>query len=168
MHIGIAGVGKMGAAIAARLMEAGNRATVWNRSLENETARGCWRQDRRNARRSRNVVEVVITILTDAAAIDATYRGIIGPARGGPQRQALHRNRVRCSRNRKSRLRKSCAPRVRPLSNVRLGAPPGRRDKVSSSVLSVAAMLISPIQSRSSSNYAAASSIAAPSARERA
>ena len=32
MHIGVAGVGKMGAAIAARLMEAGNQATVWNRS----------------------------------------------------------------------------------------------------------------------------------------
>ena len=30
MNIGIAGVGKMGAAIAARLMEAGNQMTVWN------------------------------------------------------------------------------------------------------------------------------------------
>ena len=29
MNIGIAGVGKMGAAIAARLMEAGNQMTVW-------------------------------------------------------------------------------------------------------------------------------------------
>lgn len=34
MNIGIAGVGKMGAAIAARLMEAGNQMTVWNRSPE--------------------------------------------------------------------------------------------------------------------------------------
>jgi 3-hydroxyisobutyrate dehydrogenase-like beta-hydroxyacid dehydrogenase len=34
MHIGIAGVGKMGAAIAAWLMEVGNQVTVWNRSSE--------------------------------------------------------------------------------------------------------------------------------------
>jgi len=34
MNIGIAGIGKMGAAIATRLMEAGNQATAWNRSLE--------------------------------------------------------------------------------------------------------------------------------------
>jgi 3-hydroxyisobutyrate dehydrogenase len=34
MNIGIAGVGKMGAAIAARLMEVGNQMTVWNRSPE--------------------------------------------------------------------------------------------------------------------------------------
>ena len=32
MHIGIAGVGRMGAAIAQRLMEVGHKVTVWNRS----------------------------------------------------------------------------------------------------------------------------------------
>jgi 3-hydroxyisobutyrate dehydrogenase len=32
MHIGIAGIGKMGAAIAQRLMEVGHQVTVWNRS----------------------------------------------------------------------------------------------------------------------------------------
>ena len=32
MHIGIAGIGKMGAAIAQRLMEVGHKVTVWNRS----------------------------------------------------------------------------------------------------------------------------------------
>ena len=32
MQIGVAGVGAMGAAIAARLMEAGHQVTVWNRT----------------------------------------------------------------------------------------------------------------------------------------
>ena len=30
MRIGVAGVGRMGAAIAARLIEAGHEVTVWN------------------------------------------------------------------------------------------------------------------------------------------
>ena len=32
MRVGVAGLGKMGAAIAARLIETGNEVTVWNRS----------------------------------------------------------------------------------------------------------------------------------------
>jgi len=32
MHIGVAGLGAMGGAIAARLMEAGHQVTVWNRT----------------------------------------------------------------------------------------------------------------------------------------
>jgi len=32
MHVGIAGVGRMGAAIAARLLEVGHQVTVWNRT----------------------------------------------------------------------------------------------------------------------------------------
>ena len=31
MQIGIAGLGRMGAAVAARLMEVGHTVTVWNR-----------------------------------------------------------------------------------------------------------------------------------------
>ncbi len=34
MQIGIAGIGKMGAAIALRLIEVGHTITVWNRSPE--------------------------------------------------------------------------------------------------------------------------------------
>ena len=34
MLIGIAGIGKMGAAIARRLLEHGDTLTVWNRSAE--------------------------------------------------------------------------------------------------------------------------------------
>jgi pyrroline-5-carboxylate reductase len=34
MQIGIAGIGKMGAAIAQRLIEVGHTVTVWNRSAD--------------------------------------------------------------------------------------------------------------------------------------
>ncbi len=34
MQVGVAGLGKMGAAIAARLIEVGHQVTVWNRSAE--------------------------------------------------------------------------------------------------------------------------------------
>ena len=34
MRIGIAGIGKMGAAIAQRLIEVGHDVTVWNRSAD--------------------------------------------------------------------------------------------------------------------------------------
>ena len=32
MHVGVAGLGKMGAAIALRLIETDNQVTVWNRT----------------------------------------------------------------------------------------------------------------------------------------
>ena len=38
MHIGVAGIGKMGAAIAARLMEVGHEVTVWNRTPDKAKA----------------------------------------------------------------------------------------------------------------------------------
>jgi len=76
MQIGIAGIGKMGAAIAQRLMEVGHKVTVWNRSadkLKPLTAAGA-AAAATPAELARNA-EAVITILTDAAAIDAVYTG---------------------------------------------------------------------------------------------
>jgi 3-hydroxyisobutyrate dehydrogenase len=76
MKVGIAGTGRMGAAITARLMTLGHGLTVWNRTREKTEAL---------ARAGANVAEspadlatdaeVVITILTDARAIDAVYSG---------------------------------------------------------------------------------------------
>ncbi len=79
MRIGIAGLGRMGAAIGLRLIEVGHELTVWNRSPEKtkplvdagatlaatpaELAAG---------------VEVVITILTNAEALEAVYDGPSG------------------------------------------------------------------------------------------
>ena len=74
MNIGIAGTGRMGAAIAQRLLALGHRVTVWNRTpakaaqLESEGAIV--------APTVADLVrasEVIITILTDAKAIDALY-----------------------------------------------------------------------------------------------
>ena len=79
MHIGIAGIGKMGAAIAQRLMEVGHKVSVWNCSADKTkpvvdagaSAAATPAELATNA-------EAVITILTDAAAIDAVYSGPAG------------------------------------------------------------------------------------------
>ena len=76
MKIGIAGVGRMGAAIAERLMETGEDVLVWNRSrdklatLEAKGAVAC-----ASPAALAEAAEVIVTILTDAAAIDAVYDG---------------------------------------------------------------------------------------------
>jgi 3-hydroxyisobutyrate dehydrogenase len=78
MDVGVAGLGKMGAAIAHRLIEVGHRVTVWNRSpakakplaqagaivaaTPGELASQC---------------EAIITVLTDSAAVDAVYSGLL-------------------------------------------------------------------------------------------
>jgi 3-hydroxyisobutyrate dehydrogenase len=79
MHIGIAGVGKMGTAIAQRLMEVGHKLSVWNRSA----ARAKPLADAGAAvvatpAALASSAEAVITILTDAAAIDVVYNGSSG------------------------------------------------------------------------------------------
>jgi 3-hydroxyisobutyrate dehydrogenase len=83
MQIGIAGIGKMGAAIAQRLMEVGHTVTVWNRSadkLKPLVAAGSAVAATPAELASKS--EVVITILTDAAAIDAVYGGASGLLEG--------------------------------------------------------------------------------------
>jgi 3-hydroxyisobutyrate dehydrogenase len=87
MNIGIAGAGRMGAAIAQRLLSLGHKVSVWNRTrakAEALAAEGAvvvatpdqLAQDS----------EIIITILTDAAAIEQTYSGpeglLTGDVRG--------------------------------------------------------------------------------------
>jgi 3-hydroxyisobutyrate dehydrogenase len=79
MDVGIAGVGKMGAAIALRLMEVGHKVTVWNRSADKvkplaDAGATVAATPAELAAQS----EAIITILTDAAAIDAVYSGPSG------------------------------------------------------------------------------------------
>ena len=79
MQIGIAGIGKMGAAIAQRLMEVGHQVTVWNRSAEK--VRPVEKAGAAVAESPKALVEraeAIITILTDAAAIDDVYGGTAG------------------------------------------------------------------------------------------
>ncbi len=79
MKIGIAGIGKMGAAIAQRLMEVGHAVTAWNRSAGRlhpvaQAGAAVAASPTELAGKS----EAVITILTDAAAIDSVYQGASG------------------------------------------------------------------------------------------
>lgn len=78
MKIGILGTGRMGAAIAERLLDNGHSLCVWNRSPDKTTA-----LTERGAQLAASPAEVVahsdiiLSVLTDAQAIDSAY--------GGPQ-----------------------------------------------------------------------------------
>ncbi|HEV2956780.1 MAG TPA: NAD(P)-dependent oxidoreductase [Xanthobacteraceae bacterium] len=79
MHVGVAGLGRMGAAMAARLAEVGHRVSGWNRSAEKAqplAAAGVTIVPTPAALATG--AETVITSLTDAAAIDAVYGGPSG------------------------------------------------------------------------------------------
>src|SRR5665647_3584987 len=79
MHIGVAGLGAMGAAIAARLLEAGHQVTVWNRSAEKtKPLAAAGAKVAATPAELASAVEATITILTDGAAIDAVYNGPSG------------------------------------------------------------------------------------------
>lgn len=74
MQIGLVGVGKMGVAIAAHLAEVGHQVTVWNRTPDKVkplTAQGI--KAAKTPTELAGGSEVIISILTDAAAIDAVY-----------------------------------------------------------------------------------------------
>ncbi|GAC1334027.1 MAG: NAD(P)-dependent oxidoreductase [Beijerinckiaceae bacterium] len=76
MKIGIAGVGKMGSAIAERLIEAGHELVAWNRSPDKTKpllAKGATAAPK--AADLAREVEAIVTILFDAEAIDSVYRG---------------------------------------------------------------------------------------------
>jgi 3-hydroxyisobutyrate dehydrogenase len=90
MHVGVAGLGNMGTAIVARLIETGNTVTVWNRSAEKCTplaAAGA--RVAASPAALASAVETVITLLTDAAAIDAVYGGPAGLLAGNVKGKLL-------------------------------------------------------------------------------
>jgi 3-hydroxyisobutyrate dehydrogenase len=79
LKIGIAGTGRMGSAVAGRLLGLGHEVTVWNRTREKTAplaAAGATVAATPSALATR--CEIVITLLTDAAAIDAMYQGADG------------------------------------------------------------------------------------------
>ncbi|MSO68066.1 MAG: NAD(P)-dependent oxidoreductase [Pseudolabrys sp.] len=83
MHIGVAGLGGMGAAIAARLMEAGYQVTVWNRNAaKTKPLVDAGAKRAATPAELASAVEVAITILTDGAAIEAVYNGPSGMMSG--------------------------------------------------------------------------------------
>jgi 3-hydroxyisobutyrate dehydrogenase len=76
MRIGIAGTGKMGSAIARRLTALSHQVTVWNRTRER--AEPLLKDGMAWAATPRELAarcEVIISIVTDGAALDAVYSG---------------------------------------------------------------------------------------------
>jgi 3-hydroxyisobutyrate dehydrogenase len=79
MHIGIAGIGRMGAAIGSRVMEVGHTLSVWNRSADKtKPLADTGATVAANPADLSGQVETIITILTDAAAIEHVYEGAQG------------------------------------------------------------------------------------------
>ncbi|MGZ5227261.1 MAG: NAD(P)-dependent oxidoreductase, partial [Burkholderiales bacterium] len=84
MKIGIAGTGRMGAAMAMRLMSVGHDVNVWNRSVEKtKPLAEAGAKVQRTPRELAAASELIITILTDASAIEQTYGGPDGLLSGG-------------------------------------------------------------------------------------
>jgi 3-hydroxyisobutyrate dehydrogenase len=76
MQVGVVGLGKMGAAIAARLIEVGHQVTVWNRTAAKaKPLADAGAKVAATPAELAAASEVVVSILTDAGAIDAAYSG---------------------------------------------------------------------------------------------
>jgi len=76
MKIGVAGIGRMGAAIAERLLKHGHQVTVWNRTRAKAEAlvpRGARVAD--TPAQLAASADLILSILTDAPAIAAAYDG---------------------------------------------------------------------------------------------
>lgn len=93
MRIGIAGIGKMGAAMAARLKETGEDVTVWNRSRNKAEATGLPVAGRPCELAERT--EVVISMVFDAPALWSVYRGADGLLAAASGRQFIEMSTVR-------------------------------------------------------------------------
>jgi 3-hydroxyisobutyrate dehydrogenase len=79
MKVGIAGVGRMGAAIAAHLMEVGHEVTVWNRSADKtRPLADAGAKVAKTPTELAGSVETIVTILTNSEAMKEVYEGTSG------------------------------------------------------------------------------------------
>jgi 3-hydroxyisobutyrate dehydrogenase len=79
MQIAVAGLGAMGSALAARLIELGHRVTVWNRTAgKTKPLADAGAKVAQSPGAAAAASEAIITILTDGAAIDSVYHGRCG------------------------------------------------------------------------------------------
>ena len=79
MKVGIAGTGRMASAIGARLLQFGHTLTVWNRTRDKTAAlAAAGARVVPTAAEVASASEIILTIVTDAQAIDAIYRGAEG------------------------------------------------------------------------------------------
>ena len=79
MRVGVAGVGRMGAAIAARLIEVGHEVTIWNRTAEKiKPLVDVGAKAAGSPAELAGQVETIVTILTNQEALTAVYEGPSG------------------------------------------------------------------------------------------
>ncbi len=79
MKVGVAGLGAMGAAIAARLIEVGHDVCVWNRTPDKtKPLADAGAKVAASPAEVAASSEIIITILTDGAAINDVYNGPSG------------------------------------------------------------------------------------------
>ena len=160
MQIGVAGLGAMGAAMAARLMEVGHQVTVWNRNADKtKPLTDAGAKVAATPADVTNACEAVITILTDGAAIDAVYNGPYGLL-SGDAKGKLFIEMSTVAPKVETDLARKCAPRARRLSNARSAATigPARQGKLLGLMGAEPPMQRGP--NRSSISFAARSSIA--------
>src|SRR3954468_8657185 len=83
MRVGVAGLGRMGTAIAERLKEVGHDLVVWNRSPEKtKPLSDGGAEVAKSPAELATRADAIVTILTDAKAIDTVYRGPSGVLAG--------------------------------------------------------------------------------------
>lgn len=83
MKLGLIGTGKMGGAMVERLLKCGHEVIIWNRSPEKTVplvALGA--KTASSPKAVIDQVDIMISMLTDAAAIDSAYRGEQGVLKG--------------------------------------------------------------------------------------
>src|SRR6267378_3395440 len=146
MKIGMAGTGRMGAAIAQRLAGRGHQVTVWNRTADKARALGLPVAE--DPAGLLEASEIVISILTDASAIEAVYSKLLS----GDVRRKLFIEM--------STVRPETQKKLRALrwSNARSAARSGRRRKESCSASPAARRPTSRARGRSWIRCAAGSS----------
>ncbi|WP_027531736.1 NAD(P)-dependent oxidoreductase [Bradyrhizobium sp. WSM3983] len=93
MPVGIAGIGKMGTAIAARLHEMGEDVIVWNRSREKAEATGLPVAD--TPRELADRTDTIISMLFDATAVQAVYHGPNGLLSAAPNKLIIEMSTLR-------------------------------------------------------------------------
>ena len=85
MKVGVVGIGRMGAALTTRLLGLGHDVTIWNRTQDKTrplVAAGATAAATPAGLASRS--EAIISILSDAQAINAAYHGMQGLLSGQP------------------------------------------------------------------------------------
>ena len=93
MRVGVAGLGKMGSAMAARLKDAGADVVVWNRTRERADATGLPVAD--SPRALAEQADIVVTMLFDDPAVLQVFRGASGLLEAAPGKLFIEMSTVR-------------------------------------------------------------------------